>query len=403
MSGACRPDRAPGFRHGLLAAFATFWRAALGDAGVLTMLFGAPLLYAFFYPLPYERQVVEQVPIAIVDQDRSALSQQLVRFAKAHPRLTVREVMPDLGSAQDRLWRNEVAGVMIIPSGLARDVLAGRPVVVTLAGDGGYLLLNKVVVGAMTEVAGTLSAGIEIRRLQAGTSSPDQARRQRQPVDVNGVALYNTYEGYGSYIVPGVAVLIIQQTLLIGVGMVFGMRAERGDPPLVPSAGGWLGAWLAVALVPLLTCAFYFGFVMWLQDYPRGGNGGGLMLFTVVFAFTLAATALMLGLLFRSRERSALLLIGLSMPMLFVSGFSWPVEAMPAPLQTLRWLLPSTPGIQGMVALNQLGASVGEVLPELLALMVQMAVYGAIAAWQWQGDQRLPQPAGARAGSLGLD
>ena len=370
----------------LVQAFARLWRGIAGDTGVLMMLFGAPLLYSALYPLPYSREDVQQVPIAIVDQDRSQLSQQLVRFVMAHPALDVREVMPDLAAAQDRLWRNEVAGVMIVPAGLNRDVLAGRPATVTLAGDGAYLLLNKVALGALGEVVGTVSAGIEIRRLLAGTSSRDQALVQRQPVALNPVPHYNTREGYGSYIVPGVAVLIIQQTLLIGIGMLLGTRTERSAPAPAPppTSAGFFGAWLAVATVPMLTCAFYFGFVMAWQDYPRGGNFTGLVAFGLVFALALAAAGLLLGLLFRSRERSALLLIGLSVPMLFVAGFSWPADALPVPLQAARWLLPSTPGIQGFVALNQLGASLAEVRVELVALLVQTAVYGALAAWRWR-------------------
>src|SRR5476649_38016 len=107
-------------------AFLATWRAMLTDKGALTLLFVGGVLYSFFYPLPYSKEIVQRVPVAVVDQDRSAMSRQLTRFAMAHPSLHVVAVTPELPVAQDLLWSNQVMGVLIIPEGLQTDVLAGR-------------------------------------------------------------------------------------------------------------------------------------------------------------------------------------------------------------------------------------------------------------------------------------
>jgi ABC-2 type transport system permease protein len=96
----------------VLRAFLQTWRFILSDVGAFALLFLGGIVYSFFYPLPYSHESVRQVPVAVVDQDRSALSRQVTRYADAHPSVDVRMVTPDLRQALDLLWRNEIAGTL---------------------------------------------------------------------------------------------------------------------------------------------------------------------------------------------------------------------------------------------------------------------------------------------------
>lgn len=373
-------------------AFLATWRAMLTDKGALTLLFIGVIIYSFFYPLPYSTEIVQRVPVAVVDQDRSAMSRQLTRFAMAHPSLQVIAVTPDLPVAQDLLWRDQVMGVLIIPDGLQTDVLAGRAAHAQVAGNGLYLMLNKVALNGLAEVVGTVSAGIELKRLGAGTPSTYQASQQRAPIAFDAVPLFNVKEGYGAYVVPGVATLIVQQTLLIGMTMLFGTWYQRKSFPLAGrrTAGGYAGMLLAFACVAFLNCCYFFGFVFWFQDYPRGGNFGGMLLLLVLFSLAEAAFGMLLGMLFRTRERGTQLMIATSMPVLFLAGLTWPVSSMPVVLQWLRWLLPSTAGIQGFVALNQMGASLYEIRHEVAGLLALLLACVALGWWRWRAEAPAP-------------
>jgi ABC-2 type transport system permease protein len=374
----------PAAHAGIFGAFLATWRAMLSDVGALVLLFGGGVVYSFFYPLPYSREVVQQVPVAVVDQDHSALSRQLARYAAAHPSLRVRAVTADLREAQDLLWRNQIAGVLVLPSGLQAQVLGGRRAEVEIGGNGLYMMLNKAALNGLAEVVGTVSAGIELKRLAAATPSAPQALAQRQPVTVDAVALFNVREGYGAYVVPGVAVLIVQQTLLLAMTLLFGTWAERGAFPAARSVGGYFGVLCAFASVAAINSLYYFGFVLWWQDYPRGGNFGGLLLYVALFSLSVAAFGMLIASWFRTRERGAQLLLCTAMPLMFVSGLSWPVEAMPPFLQLARWAFPSTAGIQGFVALNQLGARLPEVAFEAAVLLALGLVAGTLGLWRWR-------------------
>lgn len=345
-----------------------------GDKGVLIILALAPLIYGFFYPWPYGTQTVTQVPVAVVDLDHTSLSRQLTRFARASPHLNVRLVTGDESAAQQALWSGEVEGYVVLPRDLKRNVLRGSPAVVTVQANGAYALLNKAVLTGFSESIGTVSAGVELMKLQVAGQSALQAAANRSPIGTQTVALFNPTQGYGSFVVPAVALLILQQTLLMGVGMLVGLWTETGFQRT--DAATWVGRLLAFCTVGYANGLLYFGWIFWLQDFPRGGNSGGALLLLACYIPAVCSMGALLGVWFGNRERALQVLLFTALPAIFVSGFSWPQEALPEVLQGLRWLLPSTAGIQASLKLNQMGAPVSDV-SGLLAILVGLALFAA--------------------------
>ena len=366
-----------------MQAKSSVWRAWVdtlktiaADKGVLLLIAIAPVIYGFFYPWPYAEQAVTRVPVAVVDYDHSNLSRQITRFAQASPRIDVRMVIGDEHQARQALWRGEIEGYAILPRDLKRDVLRGSPAVATVEANGSYALLNKAVLSGFAEAVGTVSAGVEIRKLQASGQSAPQAQAGRNPINTQMVALFNPTEGYGSYVVPAVALLIIQQTLLMGVGMLVGLWAETGQHRA--DAATWLGRILGFSSVGYLSGLLYFGWIFWVQDFPRGANMGGALVLLAFYIPAICTLGALLGVWFGNRERALQVLLFTALPMAFVSGFSWPAEALPELLQALRWLFPSTAGIQASLRLNQMGAPLVDVAGYLLILAALAASAGGL-------------------------
>lgn len=363
-------------RHGFWAAWRATWWTVLRDRGVLLVLAVAPLLYGFFYPWPYQQQAVTRVPVALIDLDNSSLSRQITRFVSASPQLDVLRISGDEHEVRMLMWQGRIEGYAVLPRGLKRQVLRGQPSVVSVGGNGAYALLNKAVLSGMAQAVGTVSAGVEIRQLQAGGMARPQAEQARQPLGLHSQALFNPTEGYGSYVVPAVALLILQQTLMIGAAMLAAGWAETGVLRAPPSA--WLGRVAALSTAGLVGGLFYFGWVFYLQDYPRPDQLWGALVLLLCYGPAVSAIGLLIGSWVRDRERSLQLLLLPALPFFFLSGAAWPVETLPAPLQLLRWLVPSTSGIEAALALSQMGASLAEVRAPLGVLLLLAAV--ALAA-----------------------
>ena len=358
--------------------------ALLRDKGVALLLLGAPVLYGFFYPWFYAPEVAQRVPVALVVQDASGLARQMLRFAQASPRIEPVLVTADEGEARAALQAGRVLGYALIPRDFKRNVLRAAKAVVPVYANGAYPLAAKQVQYGFAEAFGTVSAGVQLRRLQAGGQSALQAGASRAPVQLQSVALFNPTEGYGSFVVAAVAILILQQTLLMGSAMLVGSWREAGQAHAAPRQ--WLARLLALCVPGWLAGLFYFGWIFVLQDYPRGGNPAGALALLAVFTPAVAGLGCLVGWWLAERERALQLLMFTSIPLAFLGGFTWPPEALPEPLAWLRWLSPSTAGIQASLRLNQAGAPIAAVLPHLawLAAMA-LASWGALL---WLGSGR---------------
>lgn len=365
------------------ASFVRLWWASLltllRDKGAVLLLFGAPMLYGFFYPWFYQQQVVQRVPVAVVVQDNSGLARQVLRFAQASPRIDPQLVTGDEAEARDAVLRGTVMGYALIGHDFKRDVLRSDKVVVPVYANGAYPLVSKQVQYGFAEAVGTVSAGVEIKRLQASGQSALQSAASRSPVNVHNVALFNPTEGYGSFVVAAVAILILQQTLLMGGALLVGTWREQGVAQA--SVMQWLARLLALCVPGWLAGLFYFGWIFIWQDYPHGGNPWGALLLLGCFVPAVAGCASLLGWWLANRERALQVVLFTSIPLAFMGGFTWPVEALPDALQWLRWLSPSTAGIQASLRLNQMGAPLAAAAQPMLWLALMALCSWAAMLW----------------------
>ena len=189
----------------------------------------------------------------------------------------------------------------------------------------------------------------------------------RQPVVIDNRPGVNGFQLVSSAPADG-------YTLLLGAGVIAAIRRETGAPIL--RLRSRLGLWLALTVIGTLSSLFYFGFVFWIQDYPRAGDLIGVILLAPLFSAAVSALGLCLGGLFDRHERVLQVLVGTSAPLFFLGGTAWPHFMMPQPLVWLANLFPSTAGVQAFVKMNSTGASLSDVAPEATVLVVLVVIYG---------------------------
>jgi ABC-2 type transport system permease protein len=369
-------------------------RTIFSDAGVLLVFVGAVVIYSFFYPLPYLPQVLRDVPVAVVDQDKSPLSRKLIRMIDAHPFLRVTGQAVSVSEAESWLREGRIGGLIVVPEDFARKIARGEQATVGVYADAGYFLVYRQVMTGMVTAARTLSAGVEIRRLQAGGKTERQAMAAQHPLSLITTPLFNPSEGYASYVVPAILVLILQQTLLIGIGMVGGTARENGAPQ---TGGVTCGAFTvisgkAAAYLSLyaVNAIYYFFVVFGIYGFPQRGTPFTVMAFLLPFLLSIILLGLTLEGLFPRRETAIQVLLITSLPAVFLAGFSWPVEAIPSWLRFLSFLIPSTAGIEGFLRINEMGATLHDVKGEWLVLWGLCALYYLLASCSLRRRMRLP-------------
>src|ERR1700755_1466633 len=123
----------------------------------------APLLYGAFYPQPYLNQILRKIPIAVVDNDLSDLSRQIVETLDASGALRVAVRGRSLGEARAAIDRREAFAAVEIPPDTERDVLKGITAHVPIYADATYLFVFRSTASGVATAVGALTSDLVSR------------------------------------------------------------------------------------------------------------------------------------------------------------------------------------------------------------------------------------------------
>ena len=366
------------------------------DEGALLFVILLPLAYPLLYSWIYNNEVVREVPVAVVDNSHSQTSREFVRHVDASPDVRVAAWSNNLEEASRLVARQEVYGIILLPEDFDRQLGRMQQAHVSVYCNMGLMLTYKAIFQTCSAVAADMNSHIQIALSGNSTTREDQLTTH--PMQVSDVPIFNNTGGYGNFILPGVLVLIIQQVMLLGIGIAYGTsyekrRFSRLTPMyerrfglariMIGRTMGFFVLFLLIAAWVLLAVPRMFHFVQMLHF-------SDFLLFVVPYLLACVFFATTFSFFIRQRENVMLLVVFTSVPFLFMSGVSWPKSNIPEVWQWFSWLFPSTFGIQGFIKMNTLGGVFGDIIPEIKGLWIQTVIYGVFATLvtRWQVKKR---------------
>ena len=373
-------------RRSLFIMFLEF-RNITSDLGVMLIFFGAIFVYPILYPLTYSREIVREIPVAVVDMNHSSYSRQLIRMLDATETVSVVQNLSGLQEARREFYNGSINGIMLIPQDFDKKILRGEQTSVSAYCDATYFLIYRQVFKGISMATGTLSAGIEIRRLTGKGMSEQAAMLSRDPVPIISYPLFNPAGGYATYVMPGVLLVILQQTLIMGIGLLGGTARERGAyhylvPPGYEGRGVFallLGKGSAYFLLYCMHSIYMFVILFRIFGYPNRGEFLVLAFFIFSYLSCIIALALALSALMNHRETAIATILVMTIPCILTTGFSWPTESTPMAIRFMASFLPSTHGVDAFLKITQMGASFSDVSGQLLNLWGLMILYSLCA------------------------
>jgi ABC-2 type transport system permease protein len=374
------PAAAP---RGLLQAIGGELRRVTADRNLTGLMILAPLLYGVFYPQPYLGQTLRDLPIVVVDHDRTELSRELTMTIDADAGVAVVLRADTLADAQRAIFERRAFGIVEFPEGTARDVLKGLPARLPAYVDSAYFLVFSKTLAGISEAVRTVSFDLATRGAREGGQA-DSAVAASSPATILSVPLFNPTGGYASYIVPAAFMLILQQTMLMAASMLGGITYETGGAAARRARGtttAVLGQGLAHLIIYIPAMLFYLVILPHLYGFSLLGAPIHVFAFA---ALVLLATSFMgqaAGAWFTHRETPVILFLASSLPQLFLVGVSWPVEAIPPVMRAIGHIFPSETGIDGIVRINQMGASLAEVRHDALPVLALAVAYFLLTLW----------------------
>lgn len=385
--------------HDICYIWAQEMKSLVHDEGVAIFFIVVPIFYPLLYSWAYNNEVVEEVPVAVVDMSHSAVSRQFARQYDASPNVKVAYRCNDILEARDLMEKQVVHGFVVIPTDFDNCINRMEQAHISVFCDMSLMLTYKAIFSTATSVVQDMNANIQVAvssMLQPDAVAPTarQETVQTHPLDFDEVQLFNPTGGYGSFIIPAVLMLIIQQTLVLGIGLSAGTARENNRyRDLIPINRHYTQ--ISTIIFGKSMCYFmvYIVIAAWLTlAVPKIFHFTSLFpprdLLHLMMPYLLACIffGMFVSCIVRYRENVMLFVVFASVPMLFLSGVSWPQSAIPSYWQGFSWLFPSTFGVRAFVRMNSMGATLADVREEYICLWLQMLAYffATFAVYRYQ-------------------
>jgi len=363
-------------------------KAIFTNSAIILTVFGGVIFYSFLYPLPYSHQIPQEQSITVVNLDKSLTSYQLERMADATSQVKIVTHASSIEQAKQQFFSGLVRGILVIPKNFDRDLLLGKSPTLSYAGDASYFLVYGTIAEGLAQAGGALAAKTKIKQLLIDGVPVERAKQQYGQISLNMKPTFNPTMGYINYVVPAVFVLILQQTLIIGLGLMGSSEKSQGGYWAQQSIFKIVATrTLIFVIIYYLMALYYFGFSF--DFYGINKLASPLLLITLLAPFLLTSSfiGICLGVIVPRREWVTVFVLFSSMPLVFSAGFIWPLESVPQPLIWLSNIFPSTPAIQVFLSVNQMGADFSQIISQWQLLWTQVLCWGILAFFAYHKQQ----------------
>ena len=380
------------------------FRAMYSHYSILLVLAGGIFVYGLLYNYMYAPNVVRNAPVAVVDMSRTPLSRTYARMLDATPQAKVITNNADLQAAKELIKQGEAVGIIYIPEDFDARVGRGEEAIYIMYSTTTaflyYASMQEASAGAMLAVNDDTRPGQVVFLPQKDI----QPIIQTKQIGVVGTPLYNYTDGYGTYLIPAVLMVVLFQTLVMVISMLSGKERETGDIVRFAALGkkgvfqadqntslSWGQATATILGKTLVYLAFYTIFSVFLLgllplvfQLPHLAQPLSIIQLMIPYLLATSFFALACSVFFSDSDAPLLMIAFFSVGLIFLSGVSYPLELMPWYWQWAHYVVPAAPGTLAFVKLNSMGASMAEISQQYIILWVQCGVYFILACMAYR-------------------
>ncbi|HIB8179626.1 TPA: ABC transporter permease [Elizabethkingia anophelis] len=348
-----------------------------------SVFFLAPILYAVLLGFVYQSGKVENIPVLVVDRDNTPLSNQLADMLDDNSSIKVIKYIQEPQSIKDEVIKNEAAAVVMIPAKFEADMLQKKYPELNVYVNTGNVLTANFASKALQLTIGTFSAGASIKGLQKMGMPAVKAATQYEPFKTNYITLFNTTSNYLIFMWPAMLAVVLQQVILLAMAVSFAAEFQRGS--FIKEYYGmrrWAFPTMLIKVIPiwffsiLIVGIYYLMHMIFKVPMPEGIFN--FILLTAVFVGSASFLGVFISILIPDALKATQILMVLASPSFIISGFTWPLSAMPAAVQFLANIIPLTPFLQAFKILLIQKGSVELTFPYLQHLIILLIVYGVL-------------------------
>jgi len=325
----------------------------------LLILLLLPSIVGVLYGIEYNGKPM-QLPIVIVNHDTSKTAQSLVQMLADSPNLQVVKYGTENNEVEEALYKGTVAAGIIIPSDFSGNILNGQQTSIMVFYDGALSTMNSQVRSEIASTLGTIKSGylISIAEGKLGLS-PESAKRTVVPFSYNIVMLGNPTSSTTNMMMQGMLLTIVQiGTVGAGAAICENRRYKR-----------FLGKGFICGLIGTASGLATIAVMHYFFDVPYTGSMMTGVLMNLLTSMGMAFLGLLMNKNNQGNAEKAIAGISIISMTQLLSGYTFPLLAMPKIFQYITWFIPNTHFINPIRDVALLGQSFAHEVPQILWLL----------------------------------
>lgn len=321
-----------------------------------------PILAVLVFGFLYIKRIGREYPIVVVDQEKNAVSRLAVLYLESSPEIHVVKILNNVEDGYNEMRNGNAQAIVILQRNLYKNVIRkeSEPAIVIV--DTRNLIEANSLLTGIAKTLGTARIGSELKLMDKYFPVPDR-RNKVLPFTVVSRPMGNPSLDYFLFVISAILVLATQQGIL--VGSCIGIAKERENNTLndtIESAGGAFRYVLfrhfsvmvfAIPIVLVVSLIFYGAF-----SIPSENLFASIVML-VLFAGTVVTFSNFVGLFFKRPVNVLQFFFFFTLPVFFMSGYTYPLESIHPVLRFIVRLMPTTPILNSFPRINYIEGSVG--------------------------------------------
>jgi len=372
------------------------------DKIILLLILLVPALYTLLFGAVYFSAVLTDIPLAVVDLDRSGLSREVVAAFKNSPKFKVTGEISTYEGLQEGMKTGAVRAGVVIPENFEKKALLRRGTEVLTVYDASNLIWGYNARKYALEVINQFSADRTAAYLAGLGMNEREIKNVLDTVSCNLDVWYNPTYSYTTYLFLGLVMMIIHQICLLSVSLTVTREKDRNSwmQYLCAALPRWK-IFLGKCLPYMVTNFFNYVLLLWLSarliNVKAGGSMGLIVLLGILYGVIITSA----GFYFSAQAPNSLqvtrYVMLLSVPLFIISGYTWPMTHIPGFVESPARLLPYTWMAEAIRTVTVKNLGFNYIRGTVLALSA-LSVLSVLLAANFNRRRKPP-----RAGSLAIN
>ncbi len=313
------------------------------------LLLVIPLGIFFYLGSIYEEGAIENVSVAIKDNDHSALSRKIIQYIEAAPKLNVVKFLNSNDNV-DSFFRDnpDIKGFYLIPKDFSKNIFLGKQEKIIVYTNSSNIIYGNLLFKEAATFINTISAGINLNSFKLKGIPHEKAVKMIMPIRVVTKPMFNSYYNYLYYLLPGLTTVLLQMIVFfLAARSINSEYNKQTFQDLLKLAKGnililLLGKLFTYTFLGFLVGTIIFAFVHPLLGVPIGENTISFLSIVLIFVMTNAMLGIMVSTIFKDEAMAMDVSFVYNSPAFVFSGFTFPIMAMPTFNAWYAQLIPYT-------------------------------------------------------------